>query len=137
MPIGVHRIPETSVYVSGHQGAAGIGALFGPIGLAAAHAAAQSTGEKKPGDPAALRIDIAAEADRVLKVELDRRLDVVRSVDRSLKTGIDVGGRRRHRLRRHQHRRAGHAHDHGIRPGAVGHGARPAFLGGAAVPALW
>ena len=78
MPIGVHRIPETSVYVSGHQGAAGIGMLFGPIGLAAAHAAAQSTGEKKAGDPAVLRIDIAAEADRVLKEELDRRRDVVR-----------------------------------------------------------
>jgi hypothetical protein len=78
MPIGVHRIPETSVYVSGHQGAAGIGALFGPIGLAAAHAAAQSTGEKKAGDPAALRIDIAAEADRVLKEELDRRREVAR-----------------------------------------------------------
>lgn len=78
MPIGVHRIPETSVYVSGHQGAAGIGMLFGPIGLAAAHAAAQSTGEKKAGDPSVLRIDIAAEADRVLKDELDRRRDVVR-----------------------------------------------------------
>lgn len=78
MPIGVHRIPETSVYVSGHQGAAGIGVLFGPIGLAAAHAAAQSTGEKKAGDPAVLRIDIAAEADRVLKEELERRRDVAR-----------------------------------------------------------
>jgi hypothetical protein len=78
MPIGVHRIPETSVYVSGHQGAAGVGVLFGPIGLAAAHAAAQSTGEKKTGDSTALRIDIAAEADRVLKEELERRRDVVR-----------------------------------------------------------
>jgi hypothetical protein len=78
MPIGVHRIPETSVYVSGHQGAAGVGVLFGPIGLAAAHAAAQSTGEKKTGDPTALRIDIAAEADRVLREELERRRDVVR-----------------------------------------------------------
>ena len=78
MPIGVHRIPETSVYVSGHQGAAGVGVLFGPIGLAAAHAAAQSTGEKKTGDSAALRIDIAADADRVLREELERRRDVVR-----------------------------------------------------------
>lgn len=78
MPIGVHRVPETSVYVSGHQGAAGIGILFGPIGLAAAHAAAQSTGEKKTGDPAALRIDIAAEADRVLREELERRRDAGR-----------------------------------------------------------
>ena len=78
MPIGVHRIPDTSVYVSGHQGAAGVGMLFGPIGLAAAHAAAQSTGERKAGDPAALRIDIAAEADRVLKEELERRREVVR-----------------------------------------------------------
>jgi hypothetical protein len=48
MPIGVHQIPEAPVYISGHQGAAGIGILFGPIGLLAAHASAQSTGEKRP-----------------------------------------------------------------------------------------
>lgn len=58
MPIGVHQIPDTSVYVSGHQGAAGVGVLFGIIGVAAAHAAAQSTGEKKTQDvQAQLRLD--------------------------------------------------------------------------------
>ena len=78
MPIGVHRIPETSVYVSGHQGAAGIGMLFGPIGLAAAHAAAKSTGEKKAGDSTALRIDITARTEVVLNEEVERRRDTMR-----------------------------------------------------------
>ena len=74
MPLGVHQIPDTSVYVSGHQGAAGIGVLFGLIGVAAAHAAAQSTGEKKTQDAQAqLRLDMRALAERVLTEELGRR----------------------------------------------------------------
>jgi hypothetical protein len=73
MPMGVHQIPDTSVYVSGHQGAAGVGVLFGVIGLAVAHAAAQSTGESKTKDAqAALRVDIAAETERVLAEEMAR-----------------------------------------------------------------
>src|SRR3972149_5142816 len=52
MPLGVHQIPDTSVYVSGHQGAAGVGGLFGLIGVAAAHAAApRPGGEKTQGAP--------------------------------------------------------------------------------------
>ncbi|MBB4837750.1 hypothetical protein HNP52_000801 [Sphingomonas kyeonggiensis] len=31
LPMGVHRIPDSNVVISGHQG--GIGALFGPIGM--------------------------------------------------------------------------------------------------------
>jgi hypothetical protein len=74
MPMGVHQIPDTAVYVSGHQGAAGVGALFGIVGFAIAHAAAQSTGESKTKDvQTALRIDIAADAERVLTDELARR----------------------------------------------------------------
>src|SRR6266571_3800286 len=67
MPLGVHQIPDTSVYVSGHQGAAGVGVLFGLIGLAAAHASAQSTGEKKTQEAQAqLRLDMAKLAQQVL-----------------------------------------------------------------------
>jgi hypothetical protein len=79
MPIGVHQIPDTSVYISGHQGAAGIGVFFGPIGVAAAHAAAQQTGERKVQDVAAqLRLDIAAAAQQILTEELQRRSDASR-----------------------------------------------------------
>jgi len=54
--------------------AAGIGVLFGLIGVAAAHAAAQSTGEKKTQDAQAqLRLDMRALAERVLTEELGRR----------------------------------------------------------------
>lgn len=81
MPIGVHQVPETSVYVSGHQGAAGVGMLFGIIGVAAAHAAAQSTGEKKTADAAQyLKLDIPVIAEKVVTEELERRRDLVRFV---------------------------------------------------------
>jgi hypothetical protein len=74
MPIGVHQIGDTAVYVSGHQGAAGVGVLFGPIGVAAAHAAAQSTGEKKTQDAQAqLRLDMPKLAEEILAEELARR----------------------------------------------------------------
>lgn len=32
LPMGVHRVPDSNVIISGHQGG-GIGALFGPIGM--------------------------------------------------------------------------------------------------------
>src|SRR3990170_5907166 len=79
MPLGVHQIPDTSVYVSGHQGAAGVGVLFGLIGVAAAHAAAQSTGERKTQDAQAhLRLDMPRLAEQVLTQELARRGEVNR-----------------------------------------------------------
>lgn len=76
MPLGVHQIPDTSVYVSGHQGAAGVGMLFGLIGVAVAHAAAQSTGERRTQDvQAQLRLDIPKLAEGVLAEEVARRGD--------------------------------------------------------------
>lgn len=78
MPIGVHHYAETSVYVSGHQGAAGIGILFGPIGLALAHSAAQSTGEKKAAVVSQVRIDMVAATERAIAAELARRGDTTR-----------------------------------------------------------
>jgi hypothetical protein len=76
MPLGVHQIPDTSVYVSGHQGAAGVGMLFGVIGVAIAHAAAQQTGETRTKDTQdALRIDVVGATGRLLAEELARRGD--------------------------------------------------------------
>ena len=77
MPLGVHQIPDSSTYVSGHQGAApAVGMLFGLIGVAAAHAAAQSTGEKKTEAAAAqLRIDVAEMAERVVAQAMAQRPD--------------------------------------------------------------
>ena|SRR2546425_1447560 len=76
MPLGVYQIPDTSVYVSGHQGASNVGLLFGIIGVAAAHAAAQSTGEKKTQEAQAhLRIDLRMLTEEALTQELARRAD--------------------------------------------------------------
>lgn len=77
---GVYQIPDTLVFVSGHQGAAAdVGAAFGIIGALAAHAAAQSTGEKKTKDvQAELRLNMPALAERALADELAKRSDATR-----------------------------------------------------------
>jgi hypothetical protein len=76
MPLGVYQIPDTSVYVSGHQGASNVGMLFGIIGVAAAHAAAQSTGEKKTQDATThLKVDLRSITEQMLADELSRRAD--------------------------------------------------------------
>ncbi|MBK7283089.1 MAG: hypothetical protein IPI83_00600 [Sphingomonadales bacterium] len=33
LPMGVHRIPDSDVVISGHQGGGGIGMLFGVVGV--------------------------------------------------------------------------------------------------------
>ena len=76
MPLGVYQIPDTSVYVSGHQGAAGVGMLFGIIGVAAAHAAAQSTAERKTQDATdQLKVDLRSITEQLVVDELARRAD--------------------------------------------------------------
>ena len=76
MPLGVYQIPDTSVYASGHQGASNVGMLFGIIGVAAAHAAAQSTGEKKTQDATThLKVDLRSITEQMLADELARRAD--------------------------------------------------------------
>lgn len=76
---GAHQIPDTPVYVSGHQGASELGMVFGPIGLLAGDAAAQSTGERKVREAEPhLRLDIPALTERVLAEELARRADAGR-----------------------------------------------------------
>jgi hypothetical protein len=75
-PFGAHHIPGTSVYVSGHQGVADIGMLFGPIGLLAGHATASSTGESKTKDlEAHLRLDLAKLTEDALSEALTGRAD--------------------------------------------------------------
>lgn len=74
MPVTAYQIPDTSVYVSGHEGAASVGALFGPIGVALAIATARSTGARKTEDhQAQLRLDVPKLTDEVLMEELRRR----------------------------------------------------------------
>jgi len=76
MPLGVHQIPDASVYVSGHQGAIGVGMLFGLVGVAISHAAAQSTGESKTEAVAQqLRLDVAEMAERAVAQAMALRED--------------------------------------------------------------
>ena len=44
LPIGVYRIPQSHVIISGHQTGQGAGLLFGLVGVAVAHAANASSG---------------------------------------------------------------------------------------------
>ena len=41
LPMGVHRIPDSDVVVSGYQGGGGIGMLFGVVGVLVAGQAAE------------------------------------------------------------------------------------------------
>ena len=75
-PFGVYQIPDTSVYVSGHQGGASIGMLFGPIGLLAGHAAARSTGEMKTKEAEAqLRLNLPKLTEHALAQAIEQRAD--------------------------------------------------------------
>jgi hypothetical protein len=68
LPFGVHQIPDTAVYISGHQGqAAEVGSYFGVLGVLVADSAARSTGKGKVKDVEPhLRVEVAAEARRLL-----------------------------------------------------------------------
>ena len=79
VPVTVYQIPDTSVYVSGHEGWASVGALFGPIGVAVAIATAQNTGERRVQDvQTQLRLDIPKLTEYVLAEMLERRGDAGR-----------------------------------------------------------
>jgi hypothetical protein len=47
LPMGVHRIPDSNVVVSGYQGGGGIGMLFGLVGLAVQSSINANTGTGK------------------------------------------------------------------------------------------
>lgn len=63
LPMGVHRIPDSDVVVSGYQGGGGIGMLFGVVGLAVQSSINTSNGTKKVSSVEDdLRFDVRARA---------------------------------------------------------------------------
>lgn len=63
LPMGVHRIPDSNVIVSGHQGGGGIGMLLGPIGLLVQSSANAEAGTGKVRNVEDdLRFDVRAKA---------------------------------------------------------------------------
>jgi hypothetical protein len=63
LPLGVHRIPDSNVIVSGHQKGGGIGMLFGVVGMAIQSSANASGGTAKVRNVEDdLRFDAAAKA---------------------------------------------------------------------------
>src|SRR5262247_34086 len=44
LPLGVHRIPDSNVIISGHQKGGGVGLLFGVVGMAIQSSANASGG---------------------------------------------------------------------------------------------
>jgi hypothetical protein len=71
MPIGVYRVPESQVVISGHQKGQAAGMLFGLIGVAVAHAANAGAGADRVKD-----------AERLLKIKLDEPIQA--EIDRLL-----------------------------------------------------
>jgi hypothetical protein len=64
LPIGVYRVPKTNVIISGHQGnAAGVGMMFGLVGVLAADAIGTSEGAKAVKNAEdALHVDLVPQA---------------------------------------------------------------------------
>ncbi len=63
LPMGVHRIPESNIIISGHQKGGGIGILFGLVGmLAQSSANAQAGTSKVRNVEDDLRFDVTAKA---------------------------------------------------------------------------
>ncbi|MEK8033446.1 hypothetical protein AACH06_21715 [Ideonella sp. DXS29W] len=63
LPIGTYRVPDSQVIISGHQKGAEVGAMFGLLGVAIAHAANSSAGANAVKD-----------AESSLKIKLDAPL---------------------------------------------------------------
>jgi hypothetical protein len=60
LPMGVKRIPDSNIVVSGHQKGGALGLLFGPVGMAIQSAANTDAGGKRTNDiQEALRFDVA------------------------------------------------------------------------------
>src|SRR3569832_230950 len=63
LPMGVHRIPDSHVIISGHQKGGGIGILFGVVGMLAQSSANAATGTGKVRNiEDDLRFDVTAKA---------------------------------------------------------------------------
>lgn len=63
LPMGVHRIPDSNVVVSGYQGGGGIGMLFGVVGVLVQSSINTGTGTAKVSDiENDLRFDVRAKA---------------------------------------------------------------------------
>jgi hypothetical protein len=63
LPMGVHRIPDSNVIISGHQKGGALGLLFGPVGMAVQSSANASGGTARVSTMEdALRFDAAAKA---------------------------------------------------------------------------
>ena len=63
LPMGVHRIPDSNVVVSGYQGGGGIGMLFGMVGMMVQSSINTDTGTGKVrGVEDDLRFDVRAKA---------------------------------------------------------------------------
>jgi hypothetical protein len=63
IPLGVHRIPDSHVIISGHQKGGGIGILFGVVGMLVLSTANADAGRRAVGNEQnSLRFDVAAKA---------------------------------------------------------------------------
>jgi hypothetical protein len=65
-PIGVYRVPESDVFISGHQKGAGFGMFFGLIGVAVENAVGSAKGKEVVGTvESALRIELTPQAQEI------------------------------------------------------------------------
>lgn len=71
LPMGVHRIPDSNVVISGHQKGGGIGMLFGVLGMVVQSSANAEAGTGKVRNVEDdLRFDVTAKANELTKAIL-------------------------------------------------------------------
>lgn len=72
LPIGVYRIPSTNVIIAGHQSGAGIGMMFGVVGVLAADAIGTAKGKRAVGDAqdALQQVDLVPQANDIARQAL-------------------------------------------------------------------
>jgi len=63
LPMGIHRLPDSNVFISGHQKGGALGVLFGPLGMLVQSSANAETGTGKVRNVQDdLRFDVTAKA---------------------------------------------------------------------------
>jgi len=92
LPVGVYQVPDTRIYIAGHQRGQGVGMAFGLIGVAIAHAANQERGKGLVGN-AVLKSDIGIATQAALDAKI-KELGVERAYMAPAGAPVDKGAYR-------------------------------------------
>ncbi|SFP99842.1 hypothetical protein [Ralstonia sp. NFACC01] len=71
LPLGIYAVPNTRLYISGHQAGLGVGMAFGLLGVIAADSINSARAQSRAGDTSAVTTyDMLTQADTLLQAKL-------------------------------------------------------------------